>query len=311
MVPGESRQRKSAEPAWGTSKAPPPKGEATLVPGESRPPQSAEPNWTSTQAPPPQGEATMIPGEIARQSAETEITPTREDLVDSHPDQFREPTFMKMPEPSGASEADSHSIHEATVKNFIEDLRSVASAQGMGFSIIQPDGMKFDFFTDSKALRVTFTGREQTVDRIVVRKISSSSNRHVQNIDGKNAQSLLSAGSPRRRMLEWESAESGQGKRNANFDVANIRDANSGALDWNEPLTLKEIEMIAPASQIAMEAQYFDADEGCNWLIKLVSGTPAPVDVAANGTPERELTPIGAMRLVMVLLNCLQSITEH
>ena len=270
----------------------------------------------------------MIPGESRRQSAETDMPPTQgpapkdgtttehipptlEHPTDSHPDPDREPAFMAMPDPSDEPEGGSHTNHEATVKNFIEDLRSVASAQGMDFSIIQPDGMKFDFFADSKALRVTFTGREQTVDRIIVREIPPAANRDMRNVDTHKPPSLLGSGSPRRRMLEWESRESGQRQRNAKFDVATIRDANSGALDWEEPLTLKEIETLTPDSQIAMEAQYFDADEGRNWLIKLINSMPAPADGTAPGAPGRELTPVGAMRLVMVLVNCLRSITEH
>ena len=328
MVPGESRSSQSAEPRWSTSKAPPAKGEATMIPGESRSTQSAEPAWQTSKAPPPKGEATMIPGESRRQSAETDMPPTQgpapkdgtttehipptlEHPTDSHPDPDREPAFMAMPDPSDEPEGGSHTNHEATVKNFIEDLRSVASAQGMDFSIIQPDGMKFDFFADSKALRVTFTGREQTVDRIIVREIPPAANRDMRNVDTHKPPSLLGSGSPRRRMLEWESRESGQRQRNAKFDVATIRDANSGALDWEEPLTLKEIETLTPDSQIAMEAQYFDADEGRNWLIKLINSMPAPADGTAPGAPGRELTPVGAMRLVMVLVNCLRSITEH
>ena len=60
-----------------------------------------------------------------------------------------------------------------------------------------------------------------------------------------------------------------------------------------------------------MEAHYFDADDGRNLLIELVNSTPAPVDETGTRAPERALTPEGAKRLVMLLLKCLRSITEH
>ncbi len=253
------------------------------------------------QAPPPKGEATMMR------------------FAGSLPEPAREAPFMETPSPShGPSHGPSHrlkrdsgAIPEATVNNFIDELRSAASALGMDFSIIQPDAMKIDFFTVSKALRVTFTGREQAADRIVVREISPSANARGQNLGGNEARSLFGAGSARRRMLEWESGESDVRQRNAKLDVATIRDANSGALDWNEPHALEEIKTAAPASRIAMEAHYFDADDGRYWFIELVNTTPAPVDETAPRAPGRELTPEGAKRLFMLLLNCLRPITEH
>ena len=300
MIPGQ-RRRPSAEPTMVPIQAPPPKGEATMVPGQSRR-RSAEATMAPIQAPPPKGEATMIPGQRRRPSAEPTMVPIQAPLP------MGEVTMARF---DRSQERDSRAIPEAAVNNFIDELRSIASAQGMDFSIIQPDGMKFDFFTDSKALRVTFTGRELAIDRIVVREISPSANTREQNVGGNEARSLLGAGSARRRMLEWESGGSDAGKRNAKLDVATIRDPNSGALDWNEPHALEEIKTAVPASRIAMEAHYFDADDGRNLLIELVDSTPAPVDVTGNRAPERELTPEGAKRLIMLLLNCLRSITEH
>ena len=207
--------------------------------------------------------------------------------------------------PSYESPQDNRAILEAAINTFIGELRSAASTLGLDFSIIQPDAMKLDFFTDSKALRVTFTGREQTIDRIVVREMSPPAN--TANARGQNA----GAGSARRQMLEWESGGMDIGQRNAKIDVATILDANSGALDWNEIHAPEEIEAIASASRIAMEAHYFDADDGRNWLIELVNSQPPPADETAGPAPVPELTPEGARRLVMLLLNCLSTITRH
>ncbi len=209
---------------------------------------------------------------------------------------------METPGPSYESPRDIRAILEAAINTFIGELRSAASTLGMDFSIIQPDAMKLDFFTDSKALRVTFTGREQTIDRIVVREMSPSADTR-----GQNA----GAGSARRQMLEWESGGMDGGQRNAKLDVATIRDANSGALDWNEIHAPEEIEAIASASRIAMAAHYFDADDGRNWLIELLNSQPPPQDEKAGPAPGPELTPEGARRLVMLLLNCLSTITRH
>jgi len=101
------------------------------------------------------------------------------------------------------------------------------------------------------------------------------------------------------------------GQRNAKIDVATILDANSGALDWNEIHAPEEIEAIASASRIAMEAHYFDADDGRNWLIELVNSQPPPEDEKAGPAPGPALTPENARRLVMLLLNCLRTITRH
>lgn len=252
------------------------------------------------QAPPPKGEATMV-----------RFTHSRGGFTGSRPEPAREAPFMTTPDPSHGSKRDRRAIPEFAVNNFIDELRSVDSGLGMDFSIIQPDAMKFDFFTDSKILRVTFTGREQAVDRIVVREIPPSAHPREQNVGGNEARSLLGAGSARRRMLEWESGRSDVGQRNAKPEVATIRDANSGALDWNETYALEEIKTPTPASRIAMEAHYFDADDERYLLIELVNSTPAPADETAHPAPGRELTPEGAKRLVMLLLACLRSIIEH
>ena len=255
------------------------------------------------QAPPPKGEATMVG-----------FTHARGGSTGSRPEPAREAPFMATPDPSQGSERDRRAIPESAVNNFIDELRSVASGLGMEFSIIQPDAMKFDFFTDSKVLRVAFTGREQAVDRIVVRELSPPANTaHPRgpNGGGNGARSLLGAGSARRRMLEWESARSDAGQGNAKLDVATIRDANSGALDWHETHALEEIETPTPASRIALEAHYFDTDDGRCWLIELVNSTPAPADETAHPAPGRDLTPEGAKRLVMLLLTCLRPIIEH
>ena len=224
MVPGESR-RPSADP--------------TMIPGQRRR-RSAEPTMVPIHAPLPMGEVTMA-----------RFDRSRGDFTGSRPEPAGEAPFMESPDPSHVPKQDSRAIPEATVNNFIDELRSIAFAQGMDFSIIQPDGMKFDFFNNSKALRVTFTGRELAIDRIVVREISSPANTQEQNVGGNEARSLLGTGSARRRMLEWESGGSDAGKRNAKLDVATIRDANSGALDWNETHALEEIKTTVPSNDRA------------------------------------------------------------
>ncbi len=110
-------------------------------------------------------------------------------------------------------------------------------------------------------------------------------------------------------MLEWEKDGDNAGQRTAKLDVATIGGAKSGALDWNQTSALEEAKTATPESRIAMKARYFDADDGRYWHIELVNGTPAPVDETARPTPGRALTPEGAKRLVMVLLNCLGAIT--
>ncbi len=302
MMPGESRSQ-SADPAMMPAQSLPSKGEATMIPGESRR-RSADPTMIPTQSLPSKGEATMMPGESRRRSADPTMVPIQA------PPSKGEASFVATPgssqaTPSYESPRDSRAILESAINTFIGELRSAASTLGMDFSIIQPDALKLDFFTDSKALRVTFTGREQTIDRIVVREMSSPAN--TANPPGQNA----GAGSARRQMLEWESGGMGAGQKNAKLDVATIRDANSGALDWNEIHAPEEIEAIAAASRVAMEAHYFDADDGRNWHIELVNTQPAPEDETAGPAPGPELTPEGARRLVMLLLNCLGTITRH
>ena len=112
-------------------------------------------------------------------------------------------------------------------------------------------------------------------------------------------------------MLEWESGGMDAGQRNAKIDVATILDANSGALEWKEIHAPDEIEAIASASRVVMEAHYFDADDGRNWLIKLVNSQPPPEDETSGSAPGPPLTPEDARRLVMLLLNCLGTITRH
>jgi hypothetical protein len=246
---------------------------------------------------PQKGEATMMLGQSRRRSAAPDMVPIQTP-------QKGEASFMETPGPAYESPRDNRAILESAIDTFIGELRSAASTLGSDFSIIQPDAMKLDFFTDSKALRVTFTGREQTIDRIVVREMSPPVN--TANTRGQNT----GAGSARRQMLEWESGGMDVGQRNAKIDVATILDATGGALDWNEIHTPEEIEAIASASRIVMEAHYFDADDGRNWLIELVNSQPPPEDEKAGSAPGPELTPEGAKRLVMLLLNCLGTITR-
>ena len=244
---------------------------------------SGDLTYLPIQAPSPKGEPTMVPIQAPQKG---------------------EASFMETPGPAYESPRDNRAILESAIDTFIGELRSAASTLGSDFSIIQPDAMKLDFFTDSKALRVTFTGREQTIDRIVVREMSPPVN--TANTRGQNT----GAGSARRQMLEWESGGMDVGQRNAKIDVATILDATGGALDWNEIHTPEEIEAIASASRIVMEAHYFDADDGRNWLIELVNSQPPPEDEKAGSAPGPELTPEGAKRLVMLLLNCLGTITR-
>ena len=219
----------------------------------------------------------MIPGQRRRKSAEPTLLP-------------------------GESR---HQSVKPLVNTFIDELKSIAAAQGMDFSIIRPDGMKFDIFSDSKALRVTFTGRGQASDRIVVREMSTSAK------GGAEAPSLSGPGSAREQMLKWESGKSDGGRKNANINVATIGDANSGVFDWNEAHALAEIKPTTPARQIVMEAHYLDAVDGRKWLIELVNTTAAPGDATPAPAAARELTADGAKRLVMALLNCLRWITKN
>lgn len=298
MVPGQGvviTASPTMVPGQGVAKSAAP----TMVPGESRR-READPTMVPVLAPPPEGEAAMAP-----------FSHSGEGFAGASPEPAREAPILKTPDPSPVPKRDSRTISEATVINFIDELRSAASAQGMDFSIIQPDGMKFDFFTDSKALRVSFGDREQAVDRIVVRELSPPAKTQEQNVGGNEARSLLGAGSARRRMLAGESGGRVAGERNDELDVATIRDAKTGALDWNEPHALEEVKTATGSNQVALEAHYFDAEEGHNWLIELVNSTPAPAGETTQCPPGQELTPEGAKRLVRLLLICLRSVIKH
>jgi len=290
MLAGESR-RKSADPTMLPGESRRRSSEATMLAGESRRP-STEATMVPIQAPPSKGEATMVP-----------FTHSRARTPGFYPKPGPKAPAMQTPKPSYESPSqgltrDKGAIPEATVNGFIDELRSLAFAQGMGFSIIQPDGMKCDFFTESKALRVSFSGLEHAVDRIVVREISPSAEAQAQD---------AASGSARKRMLEWEVAKNDARKIRTLLDVATTRDAKGGVFDWTEtpapaPAPAKT-KPSAPSGRTALEAHYFDAEDGRNWLVELIDRTP-PADQA----PGRALTPEGAKRLVMLLLNCLRSV---
>ncbi len=291
MIPGGYR-RASADP--------------TMLPGESRR-RSAEPTMLPTPAPAAKGDATMAPTPVSP-------PPTPKTEATKLPGQNRHPlapSLKKTAELSDAPMPDSRSFLEAAVEAFIAEIRSLATAQKMEYSIIQPDDLKFDFFNDSKALRVVFTGRGDAVDRIVIRELSSSANTKVHYVGGKGARSLFGANSARRQTLELESGKKDFGLRDSLLNVATIRDAEKNDLDWNQPNVLEECKTPTPESQVVIEAFYFDADSKRNWAIELVNSAPASADETAKNTSGRDLTPESARRLVTVLLKSMREIAGH
>ncbi len=291
MIPGGYR-RASADP--------------TMLPGESRR-RSAEPTMLPTPAPAAKGDATMAPTPVSPPpTPKTEAA--RKPGENRHP---LAPSLKKTAELSDAPMPDSRSFLEAAVEAFIAEIRSLATAQKMEYSIIQPDDLKFDFFNDSKALRVVFTGRGDAVDRIVIRELSSSANTKVHYVGGKGARSLFGANSARRQTLELESGKKDFGLRDSLLNVATIRDAEKNDLDWNQPNVLEECKTPTPESQVVIEAFYFDADSKRNWAIELVNSAPASADETAKNTSGRDLTPESARRLVTVLLKSMREIAGH
>ncbi len=314
MVPGESRDGPSAGPTMMDIQAPPPKGEATMMPIQAPPPKgeatmiqidtrrgSGEPTMVEIQAPPAKGEATMVRFIHSR----TRTAPFRSRQYPKGVGPGAAP-IQEEPDSSHDPERDKRAISTTSVKTVIDELRSVALQQGLDFSIIQPDSMKIDFFTDSRALRVKFTGSEIAIDRIVVKEFLSPPDIQGQSAGGNQARPLQGFGEARRRLLEREQEGFDARKENAKIRVATFRDKKYGDLDWHDA---NASEKAALEGQVAIEACYFDVEDGRNWFIELVNGSPAPDDEQASASGG-ELTPEAAKGLVMLLLDILRSITE-
>ncbi|MEE9317584.1 MAG: hypothetical protein V3U48_04760, partial [Rhodospirillales bacterium] len=261
---------------------------------------SAGPTMVPIQAPPPKGEPTMVRFTHSR----ARIAPFRSRPYPKGIGPGAAP-IQEAPDSSHDTERDKRAISAASVITVIDELRSAALQQGLDFSIIQPDSMKIDFFTDTKALRVKFTGSEIAIDRIVVKEILTPPDPQGQSAGGTQARPLQGFGSARRRLLEQEQDGFDAGQENAKIRVATFRDKKYGALEWNDG---NASETAAPEGSVAIEACYFDTEDGRNWFIELVNGSPAQGDerASAGGT---ELTPEAAKWLVMLLLNILRSIT--
>ncbi|MDA1022971.1 MAG: hypothetical protein O2817_06455 [Proteobacteria bacterium] len=188
MLPGQSMASKGeATMLPGQSMAS--KGEATMLPGQSMA-SKGEATMLPGQSVASKGEATMLPGQSVASKGEATMLSGQSRASKGEPKMVRsgnlrrrgaDPKMMAgtfRPSKSQATmltttrarpklSADAHDIAQSTVKTFINELRSIANRQGMDFSIDQQDDMSVDFFTRSKMLRVSFTGREIDIDRIV------------------------------------------------------------------------------------------------------------------------------------------------
>jgi len=170
--------------------APPSKGEATMLPGQSMA-SKGEATMLPGKATGSKGEATMLPGKATGSKGEATMIPGQSRESKGEPKMVRSGNLRRRgagpkmmpgtfrPSKSQATmlsntrarpklSADAYDIAKSTVKTFIEELRSIANRQGMDFTTNQPDDMSVDFFTRSKTLRVSFTGREINIDRIVL-----------------------------------------------------------------------------------------------------------------------------------------------
>ena len=265
-----------------------------MLPGESRR-GSAGPTMVPIHAPPPKGEATMV--HFTRSGVQ--ITPFGSQPKPEETGPGAAP-IVEAPETSYDPERNRRAVSAVSVRTFTDELRSVALMQGLDFSIIQPDSMKIDFFTESRALRVNFTGREIAINRIVVKEILTPPDTQVQPLQG--------LGSARKRLLDQERDGFDPGQVKTKVRVATIRDKKYGVLEWNDRNTLEKAETAVPEGLVAIEARYFDAEERHNCFIEMINDSPALGDEQARAG-RGELTPKAARWLVMLLLNSLRSIT--
>ena len=264
------------------------KGEATMVPGRSSWRRKSEPKMIPGESLKRRGGGpTMIAGRAKTKAgptmmagrAKTKAGPT---MIAGRARAKAGPTMLRTTRKRPKLDAAHRALAEKTVKTFLDELRAIAERQGMEFFIEQPDTLTVDFFTETKALRVAFTGREIDLERIVVR----------------DALSIGKTEMAREKMLNPGEAEKGL------IRTAPVPKGISRDFDWDDGHAPDDAEKLAPDAQIAIEAHFFDAEENRDWMIELVNRAQEEVSAEAA-----KLTAVSARRLVMLLLDSLDAVT--
>jgi len=270
MIPGESLKRRGGGPTLIAGQAKVKTG-PTMIAGRAK--TKAGPTMIAGRAKTKAG-PTLIAGR-----AKTKAGPT---MMAGRARAKAGPTMLRTTRKRPKLDAAHRALAEKTVKTFLDELRAIAERQGMEFFIEQPDTLTVDFFTETKALRVAFTGREIDLERIVVR----------------DALSIGKTETAREKMLNRGEAEKGL------IRTAPVPKGISRDFDWDDGHAPDDAEKLAPDAQIAIEAHFFDAEENRDWMIELVNRAQEEVSAEAA-----KLTAVSARRLVMLLLDSLDVVT--